>query len=229
MNITCPFCGADHWNAERVSNSPVHRAEFTACCQRGHVDIPYQSQPPETLSSLLDGNDNDAKHFRANIWQYNMALAFTSLGVTEDKNVNRQGGWVFRMQGELCHLIGSLRPDEAKPPSYAQLYIYDSCMALAQRINRNDNLLEHVMESLQLMLIDSHRYATEFKHAFEVLEQYPDESDASIHFHVMPGQDQRRYNLPTSDEVGVILSGDGTVPERRDIILCPRSHRNSLS
>ena len=83
MNITCPFCNADHWNAERVSNSPMHRAEFTVCCQCRHVDIPYQSQPPETLSSLLDGNDYDAKHFRANIWQYNMALVFTSLGITE--------------------------------------------------------------------------------------------------------------------------------------------------
>ena len=109
-----------------------------------------------------------------------MALAFTSLGVTEDKIVNRQGGWVFWVQGELCHLIRSLHPDEGHPPSYAQLYIYDASLALAQRMNRNENLAERTMDSLQTMLIDYHRYATEFKHAFEVLEQYPDESDAII-------------------------------------------------
>lgn len=44
----------------------------------------------------------------------------------------------------------------------------------------------------------------------------------SIRLRIMPGQDQRRYNLPTSDEVAAILPGDGTAPERRDIIL--RSH-----
>ena len=59
---------------------------------------------------MFDSNDDDAKEFRTHIRQYNMALAFTSLGVTEDRNVNRRGGWVFRIEGELCHLIGSLRP-----------------------------------------------------------------------------------------------------------------------
>ena len=229
MTIACPFCGANHWNAEKVANSPPHRPEFTACCQRGHIDVPYQSQPPDTLSTLLDSNNDDARHFRENIQQYNMALAFMSLGITEEKNVNRQGGWVFRVQGELCHLIGLLHPDEDKPPSYAQLYIYDSHMALAQRMNRNNNLSKNLMDSLQSMLIDFHQYATEFKHAYEVLEQYPDESDASIWLRIMPGQDQRHYNVPTSDEVDAILPGDGTAPERHNIIPRPRSQGNSLS
>ena len=79
------------------------------------------------------------------------------------------------------------------------------------------------------MLIDFHRYMTEFKHAYEVLEQYPDESDASIWFWVMPGQDQHRYNIPMSEEVSVILPGDGIASERQDIILHPHSDDHSLS
>jgi hypothetical protein len=40
----------------------------------------------------------------------------------------------------------------------------------------------------------------------------------------MPGQDQRRYNLPISDEVAVILPGDGTAPEMaRKAGRCPSS------
>jgi hypothetical protein len=123
MDILCPFCGAYHWMVERVSSSPVGRPEFTVCCQRGHVDLRRQSPPPEILLKLLEGNDADGKEFRVNIRQYNMALAFTSLGVKDDKLVNRRGGWVFRVQGELCHLIGSLLRSDGKPPSYAQLYI----------------------------------------------------------------------------------------------------------
>jgi len=45
----------------------------------------------------------------------------------------------------------------------------------------------------------------------------------------MPGQDQRRYNIPMSEEVGIVLPGDGTAPERRDVILRPRSDDHSLS
>jgi hypothetical protein len=108
-----------------------------------------------------------------------MALAFTSLGVNEDTAVNRHEGWVFRVQGKLCHLIGSLRPDGADTPSYAQLYIYDAQLTLAQRMNRNDNLSQNTMSSLQSMLLDSHHYSKEFKHVFEILQSYPDSSDAN--------------------------------------------------
>ena len=229
MNVVCPFCGAFHWLAEQVGSSPPLHPEFTACCQRGHVQIPLQSRPPDVLFNLLESNTDDGKEFRSNIRQYNMALAFTSLGVSEDKNINHRGGWVFRVHGELCHLIGSLRPDERRPPSFAQLYIYDARLALAQRQDRNNNLSAHTMEELQTMLLDSHPYANVLKHAYEILEQYPNVSDANIRLRVMPGQDERRYNLPSSDDVAVILPGDGTAPQRRDIILRSRTNEHSLA
>jgi len=156
MTIPCPYCDVFHWIGEKIGNSSMHKLEFTSCCQCGHVDIPYQSEPPGILSMLLECNNDDGKQFRTNIRQYNMALAFTSLWVTEDKIVNQRGGWVFRVQGELCHLIRSLCPDEGHPPSYTQLYFYDASLALAQRMNRNENLAERTMDSLQTMLIDYH-------------------------------------------------------------------------
>jgi hypothetical protein len=222
MNMVCPFCGAHHWMAEKVINSPTNRPEFTGCCQRGRVRLPLLPPPPPFLCGLLESNDVKAKEFRSNIRQYNMALAFTSLGVTEDTVVNRCGGWVFHIQGKLCHLVSSLRPDESIPPSYVQLYIYNTQMALAQRMKWNDNLSSNMMNCLQTMLLQHHHYSSEFKHTYEILSDYHNVPNASIRLRVMPGHDQRRYNLPTSDEVAVILPGDGTAPERRDIIL--RSH-----
>jgi hypothetical protein len=229
MVVLCPFCGAYHWMAEKVTNSTMDRPEFTTCCQRGHVRLPLLPPPPPFLRGILESDDPEGKEFRSNIRQYNMALAFTSLGVREDRLVNRRGGWVFRVQGELCHLIGSLRAGEGDHPSYAQLYIYDAQLALAQRMNRNDNLSPNTMASLQDMLLEHHRYSDKFKHAHETLLDYRDVPDASIRLRVMPGQDQRRYNLPMSDEVAVILPGDGTAPERRDIVLCSRHDAHSLA
>src|SRR4051794_20581848 len=168
-------------------------------------------------------NDSQSIEFRQNIRQYNMSLAFTSLGVTEDHLVNRRGGWVFRVSGELCHLVGSLRPDEGVPPAYAQLYIYDSQLALHQRMNRNNNLQEDTMKSLQTMLLMHHRYAGDFLHAYEILRSFPDAPNAEVRLRVMPGQVSRVYDAPSSDEVAVILPGDGSAPERRDIVLRCRS------
>ena len=116
-----------------------------------------------------------------------MALAFTSLGVKEDRLVNRWGGWVFCISGELCHLIGSLCPDEDKPLSYAQLYIYDSRLALQQRMNQNKNLQADTMTSLQSMLLANHRYSNDFLHAYEVIRRSPNAPDVDVRLHVMPG------------------------------------------
>jgi hypothetical protein len=193
--------------AEKVSSTPERRPEFSTCCQRGHISLCCLSPPPPLLRRILDSDNAEAKEFCTNICQYNMALAFTSLGVSEDTNVNRHRGWVFRVQGELCHLIGSLRPNEGKPPSYAQLYIYDPQLALAQRMNRNDDLCSSTMKSLQTMLLDHHQYSKKFKHAYEILQNYPEVSDANIRLRVRP------YNLPSSDKVAAILPEDGTAPE----------------
>ena len=224
MDVVCRFCGAYHWIREKVSNTSKLNPQFTACCQRGHVDLPLLRDPPSFLRSVLEGVDEQSKEFRSNIRQYNMSLAFTSVGVSQDRLVNRRGPWVFRINGELCHLIGSLRPDDGEDPAYAQLYIYDSRMALHQRMNRNSNLREDTMTSLQAMLLSNHHYAQDFLHGYEILRNHPDAPDAVVRFHVMPNLTSSNiYAAPSSDEVAVILPGDGTAPDRRDIILRLRS------
>jgi hypothetical protein len=93
----------------------------------------------------------------------------------------------------------------------------------------NGNLNCTTMQSLQMMLLQSHRYSHEFLHAFEILNTLSHIPDASIRLRVMPGQDERQYNLPNTDEVAVNLPGDGTSPERRDIVLHPRNDRTYLA
>lgn len=152
------------------------------------------SLSPPFLRSIFESNDPEGKEFLFNIHQYNMALSFTSLGVREDRLVNCCGGWVFRVQGELCHLIRSLRPGEGDHSSYAQLYIYDVQLALAQRMNWNNNLSPNTMASLQDMLLKHHRYSDKFKHTHETLLDYRNVFDASIRLRVMPGQDYSAHH-----------------------------------
>src|SRR4051794_32956455 len=99
-----------------------------------------------------------------------------------------------------------------RTPSY--IY-YDSQLALHQRLNRNDNLREDTMISLQAMLLANHRYSHDFRQAYEILRGYPDAPDAVVRLRVMPGRTSGVYASPVSDEVAVILPGDGTVPEHR--------------
>ena len=59
------------------------------------------------------------------------------------------------------------------------------------------------------MLLNHHQYAPIYRHAYEILEHYDPDDDVSIHLQVAPAHDHRRYNLPTADEVAMILPGGG--------------------
>ena len=76
------------------------------------------------------------------------------------------------------------------------------------------------MQSLQTMLLNIYLYANHLKYAYKVLKQYPDTADANICLCVMPEQDEWHYNIPSLDEVTVILPGDSTASQRWDIIFC---------
>ena len=219
MNVRCPFCDALHWENECVSSSRVGHPEFQMCCAHGKVNLTPLRLPPAPLYDLFVGDTHEAKQFRSNIVQYNAALAFTSLGVKIDHSINSRGPPVFRIHGELRHLSGSLLPQESHRPSYSQLYIYDPHEAFQQRVFRNENLSLNTMRVLQGVIHDHNPYASIYQHAFEVLQIY-DAPDYTVKLCVVPGHDPRRYNLPTADEVGVILpEGYNFQGDSRDIIL----------
>lgn len=222
MDILCSSCGALHWRAEMLSRSTAAAPRFGMCCNQGQVRLPSLLEPPPALRALFVGDNTQSKEFRLNIRQYNFALAFTSLGVNDCKTVNDRGGWVFKIAGQLYHRSGALTAAPGEAAKYSQLYVFDPAIALQQRMQRNDKLRHDTMETLQNILETSHHYAAIYKHAYEALADYGDVKDVSVRLRVMPGQDRRRYNLPSADEVAVILPGDGSQSDKRDIILRKR-------
>ncbi|KAI0061143.1 hypothetical protein BV25DRAFT_1775338, partial [Artomyces pyxidatus] len=222
MDVRCRYCNALHWVDERVQDSSVTAPRFGMCCDHGQVRLPALPEPPQLLKDLFVGDDPVAKEFREHIRSYNSALAFTSLGVHIEESINNgRGPYAFVIRGELCHRIGSLLPAEGTPPSYAQLYIYDPQAALDQRMHRNNMTRRDTMERLQTLLSEHHQYATVYRHAHEILEREGGE-EVVIQLHTDPTQDRRRYNLPTADEIAVIIPDVSQPTNRRDIILRKR-------
>jgi hypothetical protein len=157
------------------------------------------------------------------MWKYNRAFAFTSVGVQEDHAVNaRPGPPVFRICGELYHRSGALVPEGEQTPTYAQLYIYEPREALQHRISNNADLDPQILQNLQTMLNANHQYVPLYQHAHEILQNYNPMDDAEIRLRLSEGLDRNTYNLPTADEIAVILPDHAaTLP--RDIVLRLRS------
>jgi hypothetical protein len=73
--------------------------------------------------------------FRLGIRIYNSLFAFTSLGGSVDNSVNNGSApYVFRLNGQNHHRIGSLIPVDGQRPKFAQLYIYDTENEVTNRI-----------------------------------------------------------------------------------------------
>ncbi|KAF5318680.1 hypothetical protein D9619_010670 [Psilocybe cf. subviscida] len=222
MDIECLSCHALHWDAERLSSSSKKNPRFGMCCSEGKVRLPMLEPPPEPLTTLLTANTPEAKHFREVNWKYNRALAFTSVGVKEDPTVNTgRGQPVFRISGELYHYSGALTPPEGQRAQFAQVYLYDPVESLDIRMANNvqHNLKRTLMEDLQHMLNSNHSYVPIYKHAYEILQNQDPANDVQVRLRVTPQMDRRRYNLPTANEVAVILPGHEVPTEPRDIIL----------
>ena len=205
---TCTHCGTLHWLLERS----VMPAYLHNVLRSGDIEL-----PPEEPHYLVTAAIPQAERFRQHILQYNSALLFTSLGV----EINEGGGRspTVRINGELCHRLGSLLPRCGDRPAYTQLYTYDSCEALDHRVQQSGTFDPIVMGCLQDLILTDHRWTYIFKHAMEVFEDNKCE-DTSIQLTANKNQDQRRRNLPAADEVAVVIPGDRTQSHgRRDVVV----------
>jgi hypothetical protein len=241
MNIICAHCAAYHWLEERLTRSSISSPSFSHCCHHGSVHLERLPDPPEQLKSLFSARSTQAKEFRESIRQYNSALAFTSF-TAKEKNDNGGGGgpWVWKSGYTIYHRVGTILPNAQNDPMYAQLYFYDPVEALHYRMNNNQNLKRETMECLQNILMETNRYKRLlhntfnmsltpknrykdlFLHAFEILNTTPSR-DLAIQIVADPSTDLRRYNVPTVNEIAVIIPGDPTYAVNpRDIILHKR-------
>lgn len=54
-------------------------------------------------------------------------MALTSMGAKVDASINKsQGSYVFKISGEVHHLMGFALSLEDESPKFAQLYTYDT-------------------------------------------------------------------------------------------------------
>ena len=82
------------------------------------------------------------------------------MGGNIDKNINKgDGPYVFRINGQIHHHIGSLLPKPGNIPKFAELYIFDTKNKIENRIralngedNIDNDLNPYIIENLKQMV-----------------------------------------------------------------------------
>ena len=190
-------------------------------------------EPPEYLQYLLSSADIVAKTFRKNIRKYNSALAFTSVKYNVDDRMYRALGGIqcFQIHGELFHLQGPLQGEDHTSAQFAQLYFYDPVLATTIRVARNPDILqEPILRRLTDELLAVNPFITIYKTAKERLDSVEEQEaelriilNLQLKLIMETGADKRRENLPTSNEVAIIIPDEYDVAGSRDIILADRN------
>ncbi len=145
------------------------------------------------------------------------------MSANEDHSINNgRSQPVFRIFGDLFHQCGPLLPNPGHTPKYAQLYIYDPESALVERSSANTGLDRQILFELQNMLLTYNPYTAMLRYASEVFaEQDPNAStDIAAHLRITPGVHARLGNLPSADEVAVIIcDSKGEQPSPKDVVI----------
>ena len=178
-----------------------------------------------------------SKHFRDNIRQYNSALAFTSLKCTPDPRLPVGGIQKFQIHGELYHMQRHINAElhDNDSPHYAQLYLYDPTFAVEQRITRNPQLNPDLLRQLTETLYICNPFINIYKTAAERIQSFATNTTEEIRVVLNPqmklllelGADRRRSNLPTIEEVAIIIPDEYNQAGFRDIVLAYRHPENN--
>jgi len=136
---------------------------------------------------------------------------------------------VFQIHGELYHLHGPLETAPGAAPRYAQLYFYDPAYAAAARSRTNPQLDLVILQGLTEMLYEiGNPYIHVYHTARERLRSCSAEVPARVllspqlQLTLKTGADRRRENLPTSDELAVIIPDAAADAPVREIVLAAR-------
>ena len=230
----CKHCEAVFWYNE-CNKKETYRNKhptYTNCCKNGKIKIPPYKEPPAFLWHLVnDKEDEMSKHFLQKIRQYNSLFAFTSMGTNIIIDINKgEGPYVFRINGQIHHRIGSLLPKNGQLPQYAELYIFDTKNEIKNRIkalHREDpqeiDIDPRIVEELKNMLDKCNPLVKIFRHARDLLEQHKG-IDISIRILGADKGDAIQYEMPHPEDLAMLIVGDLTLERhKRDIIVSSRS------
>ena len=232
MNLCSSGCQALHWEAERPQHRTRARAgTFEACCKHGDVIVERMRPLPEPLNTLITGQDSQSRLFREHLRRWNALFAFTSIRFNPDDRTGQRGQGVqlFQIHGAVYHQQGPLVPPAGRDALYSQIYLYDPIQAALVRSARatelDERLIASVTQMLQTVSPFIQLYLTARERFAQLSEQEPNLRiilDPRLSLILESGADMRRENLPTANEVAMILPEEYGRGGFRDIVLAER-------
>jgi len=185
----------------------------------------------------MSGGDTQARVFREGLRRWNSIFACTSIKFNMDNRMSEIGGifQLFQIHGALYHR-GPLEPGVGmRDALISQVYLYDPGDAARARAARAPELDANLIRALTLMLEESNpliQLDLTARERFAEIRAVEGNCrlilNTQLRLVVERGADLRRENLPTADEVSMILPEEYGSGGFRDIVLARRVNGEDL-
>ena len=141
-------------------------------------------------------------------------FAMTSMGGKVDSRINDgRHPYIFKLNGQNHHRIGTLLPNNGEDPQFAQSYFYDTENEVQHRMNVfsngqiNSDLDPSIVDALVQMFHESNTLVKIF---WMSRDRFIDTDVHQLRLCLIGSRttNGREYNLPTCSEIVAIIVGD---------------------
>ncbi|XP_076937194.1 uncharacterized protein LOC143604676 [Bidens hawaiensis] len=198
--------------------SSVNRyPRYTQCCKGGVVKLPFVRTYSPAIVQLFSQLD-----FLANIRAYNAMFSMTSFGAKIDDSVNHGSGpYVFKIEGQVHHWIGSLCPPANERPRFLQMYIYDTENEVSNRLHAftgsNHSPLSLDVVSILLKELEHSNELNKLFHTARDLIQSGEAIDFYIRLYDC--HNTPCYDRPSNNSIGAIVTDNEPMSDGFDIVI----------
>jgi hypothetical protein len=154
------------------------------------------------------------------------------MGISVDQELANahDGVYTYQIQGTVVHEMGALWLAEGQQSKFAQIYFYDPDEQATHHARIFDNILQQdQLPEIQTTLENLNRFCHLYKNTREHEAEQGSTEDLTIVLKAareVKGHRQWQYDLPSANEVVILLPGVGTATEPRDI--CIEGHDGCL-
>ena len=136
----------------------------------------------------------------------------------------------FQIHGEMYHIQGPIALQQGEEARYAQLYIYDPQYAASVRYANNSELDRGVIQNISRELHEVNYLVRLYRYAHEILSSSENVDEViispSMKIELLSDSDRKTENLPSSNEVAVIIPNESSSDKYREIHLYLRNSVN---
>ena len=229
-NLTekCIDCGAHMFSWEKYKEKNGGKT-FSLCCSYGAIKLTPFRDPSPKLKKLFERASVQSRQFLDNIRRYNGLVSMSSKNITgkmtDFSKCKTRGPNIFKMSGQMYHLIPNVLPVQGKKSKFSQIFVYDKESQEEEVDDRIDHLRPNerktvkrdTLKLIQAELKNTSPYVKEFKAAARIFQDNPDKRLKMVIKAKGSVAAKKRKQNPNVEDVIVVAPGEQT--ESRDVVL----------